>query len=139
MVIWAHSPEESAPCEYIGLLELKRTFGTKFIVIDPRYTETVANLADMWLPIRPGTDAALALGWINLIIEGELYEREFVENWCYGFDKLKERAKEYPLEEVSRISGLEVEKIAEVERLYATTKPAYIAWGLKTDMQGRNT
>jgi len=139
MVIWGHNPVESGPCEYMGLLELKRAFGTKFIVIDPRYTETVANLADIWLPIRPGTDTALALGWINLIIEEGLYDREFVENWCHGFEKLKERAGEYPLDRVSKITNVPAEKIAEAARLFATTKPGYMAWGLKTDMQGKNT
>ncbi len=137
IVIWGQNPEESVPCTYRTYLELK-DMGTKFIVIDPKYTETVSQLADLWLQIRPGTDAALALGWLNVIIEEELYDREFVKNWCYGFDKLRERVKEYPLNKVAEITGIPEGKIVELGRTYATSKPASIAWGVKTDMQGKN-
>jgi len=136
-VIWGGNPEESLACTYSTLLEAK-TRGTKFIVIDPKYSETVAQLADLWLQIRPGTDAALALGWLNIIIDEELYDKEFVDRWCHGFDQLKERAKEYPVGKVARITWLPEEKIIESARLYATSKPASIQWGVKTDMQGRN-
>ncbi len=68
----------------------RRENGAKIIVIDPRGTDTVKH-ADLWLQIRPGTDSALALGMIHHIIEEGLYDKPFVENWCYGFDQLKER------------------------------------------------
>ena len=136
-VVWGGNPEESLACTYSTLLEAKRK-GTKFIVIDPKYSETAAGLADIWLPLRPGTDAALALGWLNVIVEEGLYDREFAEKWCYGFDKLRERVKEYPISKVAEITWLPEEKIAQSARLYATSKPASILWGVKTDMQGRN-
>ena len=68
--------------------------GAKMIVIDPRQTE-MAKMADMWLQIRPGTDTALLMAWINVIIARHLYDREFVEQWTYGFEQLKQRAAEY--------------------------------------------
>ena len=119
------------------MVQLKR-LGTKFIVIDPKYTETVAELADLWLPIRPGTDAALALGWMHVIISENLFDREFVEKWCHGFEALKERVSAYPPNRVAEITWVPKEKIIESARLYATQKPGAIYWGLKTDMQGIN-
>lgn len=136
-VIWGGNPEESLACTYSTLIEAKAR-GTKFIVIDPKYSETAAELADIWLPLRPGTDAALALGWLNVIIEEGLYDKEFVTKWCHGFDKLKERVKEYPVSKVAKITWLPEEKIAESARLFATSRPASIQWGVKTDMQGTN-
>ena len=136
-VIWGGNPEESLACTYSTLLEAKAR-GTKFIVIDPKYSETASQLADLWLRLRPGTDAALALGWINVIIEKELYDKEFVQKWCHGFDQLRERIKEYPVSKVAEITWIPEEKIVESAVMYATSKPASILWGVKTDMQGVN-
>ena len=61
--------------------------------------------------MRPGTDAALALGMMKVIIEEDLYDHEFVDNWCYGFDELAERAKEFDVKRVSEITWVPEEKI----------------------------
>ncbi len=97
--------------------------GAKLIVVDPRFTN-LASKADIWLQVRPATDAALALGMINIIIKEGLYDKEFVEEWTVGFDKLKERAAEYPVEKVSKITWVPEEKIIAAARMYAQTKPA---------------
>ncbi len=136
-VIWGGNPEESLSCTFSTLLEAKAR-GTKFIVIDPKFSETASLLADLWLKLRPGTDAALALGWLNVIIERELYDKEFVSNWCHGFDRLRERVKEYPVSKVAKITWLPEEQIIQSALMYATSKPASIQWGVKTDMQGVN-
>ena len=88
--------------------------------------------------LRPGTDAALALGWLNVIIAENLYDKDFVEKWCHGFDALKERVKQYPPRKVAEITWLSEQDIVQTARLYATSKPAAIIWGVKSDMQGRN-
>jgi anaerobic selenocysteine-containing dehydrogenase len=98
------------------------------ILIDPRATR-LAGRADLWLQVRPGTDAALALGMLNVIINEELYDREFVENWTYGFDKLKERAQDYPPERVAEITWIPEEKIIKAARILATEKPSCIQMG----------
>jgi len=108
------------------------------IIVDPRWPSS-AGPADIWLPIRPGTDAAMALGWINLIIEEGLYDREFVEKYCHGFDELRERAKEYPLERVAEITWCDPDQIAKAACLYAETSPACIVLGNGTDHAGLNT
>ncbi len=66
--------------------------GVKMLNVDPRFTETT-RLSELWLPLRPGTDTALMMAMINVIIEEDLYDHEFVEKWTFGFDKLKERER----------------------------------------------
>ena len=108
------------------------------IIVDPR-KPAAAGKGDIWLPLRPGTDAAMALGWMNVIIEEELYDKEFVESWCHGFEELQERVKEYPLDKVAEITWCNAERHRAAARLYARTKPATIAWGNGTDQLGVNT
>ena len=108
------------------------------ILVDPRWPAS-AGPVDQWLAIRPGTDAAMALGWINLIIEEGLYDRHFVENYCHGFEELRARAKEYPLKKVADITWCDAEAIATAARTYATTRPACIVLGNGTDHAGLNT
>ncbi len=139
IVIWGHNPKESVPVEYQEYRNIKREGKIKFIVIDPKRTEAVDEFADIWLPIRPATDSALALGWLNIIINEGLYDKEFVEKWCYGFGELKERVKDYTPERVSEITWISKDKIIESARMFASGRPyTSIPWGVKTDMQGRN-
>lgn len=137
VVLWGGNPAESLACIFSKYLKAKKN-GTRYIVIDPKYSETVGRLADQWLPLRPGTDAALALAWLNVIIEENLYDKDFVEKWCHGFEELKERVKQFPPKKVSDITGLPEAEILQSARTYATSKPASIIWGVKSDMQGTN-
>lgn len=115
-----------------------KDMGGKTICIDPRKTKE-AEEADIWLQIRPGTDGALAMGWLNVIINEELYDKEFVNKWTVGFDKLKERVQEYNPKKVAEITWLSSDKIVESARMYATTKPASINWGTKCSHIGPNS
>ena len=119
------NPLVSHPARGVEILEAMRKRKSKLIVIDPRRTE-LASRANLWLQIRPGTDAALALGMIKTIIDEELYDKDFVNKWCYGFDKLRERVKEYPIERVAEITWIPSDKIREAARIYATTQPAVL-------------
>lgn len=125
IMVMGGNPLLSHPTRGIEILEAKRKRKTKLIVIDPRRIE-LASRADLWLQIRPGTDVALAIGMIKTIIDEELYNKDFVNKWCHGFDKLRERAEEYPLEKVAEITWVPADKIREAARLYAKTKPAVI-------------
>ncbi len=109
----------------------------KFIVVDPRRTE-MAKMADMWLQIRPGTDTALLMAWIHVIIERGLYDREFVEKWTCGFDRLKQRAAEYTPEKVAAITWIPADQIIASAVAYAENKPGCIHSGLAPDQLGRN-
>jgi len=102
--------------------------GSKLIVIDPVKTE-LAETADLWLRIRPGTDGALALGMINVIISEKLYDADFVENWTFGFDKLRERCVQYSLERVEQITDIRKEDIILAARMMAENHPMALEWG----------
>jgi anaerobic selenocysteine-containing dehydrogenase len=97
--------------------------GVPYIVVDPRRT-AIASRARIHLQLRPGTDGALALGFMNVIINENLYDKEFVRDWTVGFDDLVELAKAYPPEKAAAIAGVPVDDLVAAARLYATTKPA---------------
>lgn len=106
--------------------------GTKLISVDPRFT-WAASRAELWLRLRPGTDGALALGLLHVIINENLFDREFVEKWTYGFDQLKERVQQYPPATVSEITWVPVDDIVKAARMYAKAKPASIRFGQPID------
>jgi anaerobic selenocysteine-containing dehydrogenase len=129
VIVWGNNVVISNGDEYTGEnLTKALSRGTKLIVVDPRLTY-LAGRADVWVQLRPGTDAALALGMANVIINEELYDKDFVEKHVYGWDEFVERVKEYPAEKVEEITWVPTEKIKEAARLYAQTKPATIQWG----------
>ena len=78
-----------------------------------------------WLPVRPGTDAAVVIAMLGVIIEEDLYDHDFVENWCYGFDELAERCKEYPVELAAEIAGVEAEDIRKAARAVRLRQPLH--------------
>lgn len=139
MVIWGNNPLVANSDGFYGhwVIDLMKR-GTKLIVIDPRLT-WLASRAELWLQIRPGTDAALALGMLNIIIQEELYDKEFVNKWTYGFEDLKKRAAEYPPDRVAEITWIPQDKIIKAARMYAQSKPASIQWGLAIDMTKEST
>ncbi len=98
------------------------------ILIDPRATR-LASRADLWLKVRPGTDAALALGMLHVIIKEGLHDKDFVENWTHGFGALKERVQEYPPERVAQITWVPQEKITSAARILASARPGCIQVG----------
>ena len=130
VIVWGNNIVWTNPDEYFGE-NLCRVLseGAKLIVVDPRLTY-LASRADLWLQLRPGTDTALALGLANVIVNEELYDKEFVEKYTYGWDKFVERVREYPPERVEKITWVPAGKIREAARLYAQTKPACIQWGV---------
>lgn len=134
IVMWACNPQWTNPDEYKGEA-FWRAYkkGAKLICIDPR-KGFIANKADLWLQIRPGTDAAMSLGFHRVIIEEELYDREFVENYIHGWEPFKERVmRDYPLEKVQEITWVDKDLIRQAARMYATIKPACIHWGVPTE------
>ena len=122
ILIWGANPLVAHPPRGWEIVAAKKR-GAKLIVVDPRRTNMAAK-ADLWLQIRPGTDAALALGMMNIIINEKLYDKEFVDKWCVGFEQLARRVQEYPPERVSEITWIPTNMIREAAILYATTKPA---------------
>ncbi|MBI4331750.1 MAG: molybdopterin-dependent oxidoreductase [Chloroflexi bacterium] len=114
-----------------SLMDAKKQ-GVKIIVVDPRRTRT-ADLADLWLQNRPGTDTALLLSLINVVIEENLYDKDFVSHWCHGFEPLKDRVKDYAPEKVAGITWVPADKIREAARMYATGRPGITVHGMGTE------
>ena len=103
--------------------------GAKVVVIDPVRTRT-AKAADWHIAIRPGTDGALALGMMNVIIAEGLYDQDYVEQYTLGFAELKARAAEFPPERVEAITGVSAADVVKLAREYATTQPSAIRQGV---------
>jgi anaerobic selenocysteine-containing dehydrogenase len=138
VLIWGCNLTEVGAADGMCGYQLTRVLngGAKSIVIDPRKTSLAAS-ADYWLQIRPGTDAALALGMLHTIIKEELYDKEFVDKWTTGFQELKKRVEEYVPEKVAEITWVASNDIRMAARLYAQSKPACLQWGVGID-QGVN-
>lgn len=108
--------------------------GSKIIVIDPRCT-WLASRADLWLQIRPGTDAAVALAMANVMIEEGIYDKEFVDCWVAGFDEYAANAANYDAERVAALAWIEAEDIRRAARLYAGADGGLIQWGVALDQK----
>ena len=106
--------------------------GSKLIVVDPRLTWLAAK-ADLWLQIRPGTDSMLALSMGKYIMENGLYDHEFVEKWCYGFEEYEKACEPYNLDWASEVTWLDKEDIIAAAK-YMSEKPTAVQWGLAIDM-----
>ncbi|MGB4270088.1 MAG: molybdopterin-dependent oxidoreductase [Spirochaetota bacterium] len=129
ILLWAHNPEASWPGLYLYDINQGLKNGAKLIVVDPRKTN-FAKRADLWLQIRPGTDVALLLTMIHVIINNKLYDKEFVEKWTNGFDALVEHVKDFTPERCESITWIPAHKIIEAAIMFATTKPASIGPGM---------
>ncbi|MCG8592625.1 MAG: molybdopterin-dependent oxidoreductase [Proteobacteria bacterium] len=134
VVLLGHNPRKHSWTPIYNLIEGARRRGAKTIVVDPRVSDQ-AERATLHLQIRAGTDAALLLGWTKVIIDEGLYDKDFVRDWCVGFDELSARVDEYPLERVAEITGVKAERIAEAARIYADADGAVIPWTPITDQQ----
>ena len=102
-----------------------RRKGAKLVVIDPYRTRTAA-CADWYLPINPGTDGALALAMMHVIIGESLHDPDYVAKYTVGFEQLREKVKAYPPERVSQWTGIAAEDIRKLAREYATVRPSVI-------------
>src|SRR5215510_5993403 len=106
--------------------------GAKVVVIDPLRTRT-ARQADWHIPIKPGTDGALAMAMINVITAENLIDRDYVERYTVGYDELVERAREFPPETVAAITGVPAGDIRQLAREYARTQPSVIRIGVAVE------
>lgn len=121
-------------------IEQARRNGARLIVIDPYRTRTAA-LADRHIAIRPGTDAALALGMMHVILNEGLEDRTYIDEMTHGFDELAERVGEYAPERVAAWTGMTPAQIEQLARQYATTRPAALRlnYGVQRSQHGGAT
>lgn len=121
-VFWGNNPHESAHPALDGYKHARKN-GAKLIVIDPRRTH-VAEEADIHVPLLPGTDAALALGMLHVIINEALYDKAFVRDWTVGFPELKAHIQKYTPEKMARICRVPAQMISDVARMFAENSPS---------------
>lgn len=155
LILWGHNPAETQfGSQRNYYLKLARKQGLKVIVIDPRKSDTVRIYADEWIGIRPSTDAALADAMAYVIIRDGLYDRDFLDRFCLGFDENHMpdgvpnslNYKNYLFGGIDgvektpkwaeKITGVMAEKIEELARTYATVKPACLMPGLSPQRTG---
>lgn len=114
---WAHLPRIITR----GIIEN----GAKFVVVDP-YSSFTVSKAHEWIPIRPGTDGAMALAMGHVIVKEKLYDEKFIEEWTVGFDKYAEYVKDKTPEWAEDITSVPADTIRRIAREFATTKPAVV-------------
>jgi anaerobic selenocysteine-containing dehydrogenase len=129
IILWGHNPEASEP-PLAARISQALDRGLKLIVIDPKRIPLAER--GIYIPVRPGTDAALALAMMNVIVGENLHNKEFVEKYTIGFDKLVEHLKGYPPEKVSEICGVPSEDIRNISRIFANAKGASIIQGINS-------
>ncbi|HSY89908.1 MAG TPA: molybdopterin-dependent oxidoreductase [Candidatus Binatus sp.] len=124
IIAWASNIHANNVHLWPFIVEAQRN-GAKLVVIDPYKTRTAA-CADWYLPINPGTDAALALGMMHVIIGENLHDADYVSKYTLGFEQLREKVKEYPPERVAQWTGIPAADIRKLAREYATVRPSVI-------------
>jgi molybdopterin guanine dinucleotide-containing S/N-oxide reductase-like protein len=124
IIAWAANIHANNVHLWPFIAEARRN-GAKLVVIDPYKTRT-AQCADWFLPINPGTDAALALGMMHVIIGENLHDADYVAKYTFGFEQLREKVKDYPPERVAQWTGIAAEDIRKLAREYATVRPSAI-------------
>ena len=125
VLVWGTNLPMTWPTRAADVMDA-RARGAKIIVVDPFFSEVAAK-ADIWLQLRPGTDSALALGMLRVIVDRRLYDKEFVERWTVGFDALVRHLEQYPVDKMSAITGVPVAAIEEAALTYASSSPACIS------------
>jgi anaerobic dimethyl sulfoxide reductase subunit A len=138
VILWGWNPANTIwDPETSPTLAKVREKGIKIVALDPRYTDTIATFAHQWIPIRPGTDAAMLIAMAYVIITEDLHDQPFIEKYTVGFDEYKQYVlgQEDDIPKTPRwaesITSVPAETIAELAREYATKKPAALiaGWG----------
>jgi len=112
--------------------------GTKLIVANPREIH-LCRFADVWLRHNPGTDVALLMGMMKVIVDEGLLDSAFIEERCENFDALKESLKNFELTFVEKITGVSADQITEAARMYATNSPASILYAMGITQHSHGT
>jgi len=116
IVVWGANPATDCPPLDLERISRASARGARVIVIDPRRTMTAKLTNAQWIPIRPGTDGALALGLCNILINEELHDESFIKNWTHGFKEFSQYVQHFRPETVENITGIPADKIISLAR-----------------------
>jgi anaerobic selenocysteine-containing dehydrogenase len=136
--VWGTDPSTSTPPAMFQRLKTAAQEGAEIVVIDPRKTKCAELKDSQWIPIRPGSDGALALGLAHVIIRDSLYDREFVENWTIGFDEFANYVLDFTPQRVASLTGISEDTIEDLaERIADAEGATYIMYtGLEYTKSG---
>ncbi|EGF3496214.1 TPA: DMSO/selenate family reductase complex A subunit, partial [Escherichia coli] len=159
VILWGHNPTETIFGHTNYYFQKMKQNGTRFIVVDPRYSDTVSSLADQWIPLLPTTDNALMDAMMYVIISENLHDKTFIDTYTLGFDEnsmpegvpaneslvaylfgAKDGIHKTP-EWAEKITHVPAQSIRQLARDYATTKPAALiqGWGPQRHICGERT
>ena len=124
-LIVGRNPSAADPVQWMALKRAKAN-GAKMVVIDPARTPAAA-MADLWLRPNPGSDVAIALAMIHVIVARKLYDHDFVARWCHGFDALAEHVAEMTPDWAARVSGVAAQDITEAALVYADGPSTFVS------------
>ncbi|MGD2115614.1 MAG: aminotransferase class V-fold PLP-dependent enzyme [Acidobacteriota bacterium] len=124
LFVWGANPATDSPPLDMYRLEAAAHRGAEVVVIDPRYTETARRTGGAWVPIRPGTDGALALSMIGVLLDEDLHDEELAESWCHGFEELRTYVGHFPPEVAEEITGVPADTVRELARRIARARGA---------------
>lgn len=135
IMVWGNNPLVANSDGSLGhwVVECMKR-GSKLLAVDPKLT-WLAGKADVWVPLRPGTDTALALGMCRVILEEGLEDKEFIDLWTYGFEEWKAAVEEYTPEKVAEICWIDPEDVVNAARLVGSADSACLQWGVALDHQ----
>ncbi len=121
VLVWGANPATDSPPRDLERLEAAAARGARIVVIDPRRTETAERTGAEWISVRPGTDGALALGLIQVLLAEDRHDETFAERWCHGFDELARYVQHFRPEQVAAITGVPAHTVRELARLVAAS------------------
>ncbi|MGD0657190.1 MAG: IscS subfamily cysteine desulfurase [Syntrophorhabdales bacterium] len=122
VIVWGTNPATDSPPVEMNRIMAAKQRGARIVVIDPRRTATVKAVDAEWVPIRPGTDGALALGMCNVLIQEELYDERFVRDWTRGFDDFARYVQHFRPEVVEHITGVPAATVISLAREIAASR-----------------
>lgn len=136
--VWGTDPSTSTPPAMFERLKTAAAEGAEIVVIDPRKTRCAGIEDSQWIPIRPGSDGALALGLAHVMIRDNLYDSQFVENWTRGFDEFARYVQDFSPERVAHLTGISKDIIEDLAQRIAEAEGAtYIMYtGLEYTKSG---
>ena len=135
VLVWGANPAQSDNSAFWRHICSYQERGGALVVVDPRCTE-VAQIADAWVPIRPGTDAVFGLGLLNVIIAEGLVDQEFVERWCVGFESLAAHVAPFSPQVVGEACGVNPQDVVRAARLFGQARAAAVVSGRGIDQVG---
>ncbi len=129
IIIFGANPAVNHPVGFQHFLKAKERNNAKIIVVDPRFTKTAAK-ADYFAQIRPGTDIPFMYGMLNIIFEKGWHDKNFIKDRVFGMDEIMAEAKNWPIDKVAEVTGVDADLIVQITKHYANNTPGTLIWAM---------